>query len=97
MGVTLNRTFITENGVHVQNAYVSTKSNSISKQMVDGAIKYIVVSHFLVWVSSQARDGGYESIGNIRVLVETDTPPTGNVYELLYNKLKTMETCTESV
>jgi hypothetical protein len=33
----------------------------------------------------------------MRVEVESDTPATGNIYELVYNKLKTMKTCTDSI
>jgi hypothetical protein len=43
------------------------------------------------------RVSGSRDIGDIRVQVESDTPATGNIYELLYNKLKTMKTCTNSI
>jgi hypothetical protein len=41
--------------------------------------------------------GGSGDIGGIQVEVESETPPTVNIYELLYNKLKTMKTCTDAV
>jgi len=97
MGVTLNETFITDHGVHVQNAYVSNTFNHISKKKQSGVNKYITSSTFSVWVSSEARDDGFATIGDIQVQVESDTPPTGNIYELLYKKLKTMKTCTDSI
>jgi len=97
MGVTLNETFITDHGVHVQNAYVSNTFNHISKSKRNGVIKYTTSSTFSVWVSSEARDGGYDSIGDINVNIESETPPTGNIYELLYNKLKTLRTSTDSI
>ena len=97
MGVTLNETFITDHGVHVQNAYVSNTFNRISKKKQSGVNKYITSSTFSVWVSSEARDEGFATIGDIQVQVESDTPPTGNIYELIYNKLKTMKTSTDSI
>jgi hypothetical protein len=59
--------------------------------------KYIVQGRFIMWVSHELRVSGSGCIGGIEVQVESETPPTGNVYELLYNKLKTMKTCTDSI
>jgi hypothetical protein len=59
--------------------------------------KYIVQSCFTMWVTPELRVSGSGNIGGIEVQVESETPPTGNVYELLYNKLKTMKTCTDSI
>ena len=59
--------------------------------------KYMIRGHFSMWVTPELRVSGSGNIGSIRVQVESDTPATGNVYELLYNKLKTMKTCTDSI
>ena len=59
--------------------------------------KYIVQGRFTMWVSPELRVSGSRDIGGIQVQVESDTPATGNIYELLYNKLKTMKTCTDSI
>jgi hypothetical protein len=59
--------------------------------------KYIVQGRFTMWVSPELRVSGSRDIGSIRVEVESKTPHTGNIYELLYNKLKTMKTCTDSI
>jgi hypothetical protein len=59
--------------------------------------KYIVQSCFTMWVTPELRVSGSGNIGGIEVQVRSETPPTGNVYELLYNKLKTMKTCTDSI
>jgi hypothetical protein len=59
--------------------------------------KYIVGGNFTIWVTPELRVSGSKEIGNIHVGVESETPPTGNIYELLYNKLKTMKTCTDSI
>ena len=59
--------------------------------------KYNVEGRFTMWVSPELRVSGSGDIGCIKVRVESDTPPTGNLYELLYNKLKTMKTCTDSI
>jgi hypothetical protein len=59
--------------------------------------KYIVEGRFTMWVTPELRVSGSRDIGGIQVQVESDTPATGNIYELLYNKLKTMKTCTDSI
>mgnify|MGYP003665008465 FL=1 len=59
--------------------------------------KYIVEGRFTMWVTPELRVSGSRDIGGIQVEVESDTPATGNIYELLYNKLKTMKTCTDSI
>ena len=59
--------------------------------------KYIVQGCFTMWVTPELRVSGSRDIGGIQVEVESDTPATGNIYELLYNKLKTMNTCTDSI
>jgi hypothetical protein len=59
--------------------------------------KYIVEGRFTMWVTPELRVSGSRDIGGIQVQVESDTPATGNIYELLYNKLKTMKTCKDSI
>ena len=59
--------------------------------------KYIVQGCFTMWVTPELRVSDSRDIGGIQVQVDSDTPATGNVYELLYNKLKTMKTCTDSI
>ena len=59
--------------------------------------KYIARGRFTMWVTPELRVSGSRDIGCIQVRVESETPPTGNLYELLYNKLKTMKTCTDSI
>jgi|TARA_B110000240_G_scaffold3102_1_gene3495 hypothetical protein len=59
--------------------------------------KYIVQGCFTMWVTPELRVSGSRDIGGIQVQVDSDTPATGNIYELLYNKLKTIKTCTDSI
>ena len=59
--------------------------------------KYVVQGRFTMWVSQALRVSGSRDIGGIQVEVESETPVTGSVYELLYNKLKTMKTCTDAI
>jgi hypothetical protein len=60
-------------------------------------IKYVVTGHFNMWLTQEMSVAGKKSIGVVNVTVETDTPPTGNIYDILYNKLKTMKTCTDAI
>ena len=59
--------------------------------------KYMIRGHFSMWVTPELRVSGSGNIGSIRFEIESDTPATGNLYELVYNKLKTMKTCTDSI
>jgi hypothetical protein len=101
MGVIINETITLGNGLTVTNPYASVGENDIKvEKMVElttSTTKYIVEGRFTMWVSPELRVSGSENIGRIQVQVESDTPPTGNLYELLYNKLKTMKTCTDSI
>tara|TARA_B110000483_G_scaffold215367_1_gene266000 strand:+ start:293 stop:676 length:384 start_codon:yes stop_codon:yes gene_type:complete len=113
MGVIINETITLANGLTVTNPYASVGENNIKvekkveenrsynaeteEETITSTTKYIVEGRFTMWVTPELRVSGSRDIGGIRVEVESDTPPTGNVYELLYNKLKTMKTCTDSI
>ena len=111
MGVIINETITLANGLTVTNPYASVGENDIrmEKKVEENrnytsnvsetttTTKYIVEGRFTMWVTPELRVSGSRDIGNIRVEVESDTPATGNIYELLYNKLKTMKTCTDSI
>ena len=113
MGVIINESITLANGLTVTNPYASVAKNIINveklvedklsynseteERTVTTITKYIVRGRFTMWVTPELRVSGSRDIGGIRVEVESDTPPTGNIYELLYNKLKTMKTCTDSI
>ena len=113
MGVIINETITLANGLIVTNPYASVGENDIKMEKrvreeskpdpetgvetVTTTTKYILEGRFTMWVSQALRASGSRDIGIFGVSVESDTPPTGNVYELLYNKLKTMKTCTNSI
>jgi hypothetical protein len=113
MGVTLNETITLSNSLTATNPYTSIGENDIKMEKrvreeskpdpetgvetVTTTTKYILEGRFTMWVSQALRASGSRDIGSFGVSVESDTPPTGNVYELLYNKLKTMKTCTDSI
>ena len=113
MGVIINETITLANGLTVTNPYASVAKNIINveklvedklsynseteERTVTTITKYIVRGRFTMWVTPELRVSGSRDIGSIGVEVESETPHTGNVYELLYNKLKTMKTCTDSI
>ena len=113
MGVIINETITLATGLTVTNAYASMGDSDIKveKQVKEDmnydilpkkggptfTTKYIVEGVFTMWVSHELRVSGSGCIGGIEVQVESETPPTGNIYELVYNKLKTMKTCTDSI
>ena len=101
MGVIINETITLSNGLTVTNPYASVGGNDIrvdkKVELNPTETKYHVGCIFTMWVTPELRVSGSVNIGSIQVEVEFDTPPTGNLYELLYNKLKTMKTCTDSI
>jgi len=113
MGVTLNETITLSNGLTATNPYASVGENDIrvEKRVREEwnydpetgvetdttTIKYVLGGRFTMWVSQALRASGARDIGSFSVSVESETPLTGNVYELLYNKLKTMKTCTDAI
>ena len=113
MGVILNETITLSNGLTVTNPYASMGENDIrlekrvrgernrdpetDVETVTTTIKYVLDGRFTMWVSQALRASGSRDIGGFGVSIESETPLTGNVYELLYNKLKTMKTCTDAV
>jgi hypothetical protein len=113
MGVTLNETITLSNGLTATNPYASLGENDIrvekrveeernrdpdtDVETVTTTTKYILQGRFTMWVSQALRTSGSRDIGGFSVSVESDTPLTGNVYDLLYNKLKTMKTCTDAI
>ena len=113
MGVIINETITLANGLTVTNPYASVGENDIRvEKRVERVMSsdidpetgetttttnYIVKGRFTMWVTPELRVSGSRDIGGIQVEVGSDTPPTGNIYELLYNKLKTMKTCTNSI
>ena len=86
-----------EKKVEENRSYETDPETGESTTTTTSTTKYIVEGRFTMWVSPELRVSGSRDIGGIRVEVESDTPATGNIYELLYNKLKTMKTCTDSI
>jgi hypothetical protein len=113
MGVTLNETITLSNGLTATNPYASLATNDIRMEKrvekvgnrdpetgvetVTTTTKYILQGHFTMWVNIAMRNGNKGSIGSIHVSIESDTPLTGNVYDTLYKKLKTMKSCTDAI
>ena len=101
MGVIINETITLSNGLTVTNPYASVGGNDIrvdkKVELNPTKTKYHVGCIFTMWVTPELRVSGSRDIGGIQVKVVSETPATGNIYELLYNKLKTMKTCTNSI
>lgn len=111
MGVIIDETITLSNGLTATNPYASLGENGIrvekhvdrnldpetGVETVKTTTKYILRGSFNMWVSQALRASGSRDIGGFGVKIESDTPLTGNVYNLLYNKLKTMKTCTDAI
>jgi hypothetical protein len=104
MGFILNETITLPNGLTVTNPYLSIGENDMRVwKRTSGnetvTTKYIINGRFTMWMSQEIRDmnEGVVFIDTINVEVVTETPPIGNIYELLYDKLKTERECTDVI
>ena len=104
MGLTVNEQFQLGVGLTINSYYISLNENDIRiqrrqerklvyteegrRQEVFGAPKFRVDASFTLWISKAARDAGNGDIGRKFISLELDAAPTGNIYELVYNKLK---------
>jgi hypothetical protein len=104
MGLTVTEKVELGVGLTVDSYYISLNENDIrvqrrqerervyteegGHQEVLKAPKFLVDAGFTSWISKAAKDAGNGSIGRKGVSLELDAAPTGNIYELVYNKLK---------
>jgi len=104
MGVTVTEQVKLGVGLTVDSYYISLNENDIriqrrqergfihteegEHQEVLKAPKFHVEAGFTKWISKAAKDAGNEDIGRTHITLELDAAPTGNIYELVYNKLK---------
>jgi hypothetical protein len=86
-----------EKRVQENSSYETNPETGETTTTTTTTIKYTIQGRFTMWVSPELRVSGSGNIGTIRVDIESDTPATGSIYELLYNKLKTMKPCTDSI
>ena len=86
MGVTLNETVTLDTALTVPNMYYGLIGNINVSKNTEG--KYFVRSSFAQWASEQARIDRKKPIGLKKVEVCFDAPPNGNVYQIVYDKLK---------
>ena len=92
VGLTIDSyyTSLNENDIRIQRTqereHVYTEEGG--HQEVLKAPKFRVEASFTSWISKAARDAGNGNIGRKHITLELDAAPTGNVYELLYSKLK---------
>ncbi len=113
MGVTLNKTITLSNGLTVTNPYASVNNISVKKQLFERRVpdednqnntetivtttKYIIQGTLYIWVNQTQRENGSQDIERIDVKVFSLTPPTDNVYDILYNKIKSIEDYSDAI
>jgi len=113
MGITLNKTITLSNGLTVTNPYASVNNISVKKQLFERRVpdednqhnpetivtttKYIIQGTLYIWVNQTQRENGSQDIERIDVKVFSLTPPTDNVYDILYNKIKSIEDYSDAI
>jgi hypothetical protein len=104
MGVTVTEEVKLGVGLSINSYYISLNENEVriqrrqerdfihteegGHQEVLKAPKFRVEAGFTKWISKAAKDAGNGDIGRTRITLELDAAPTGNIYEVVYNKLK---------
>ena len=113
MGITLNKTITLSNGLTVTNPYASVNNINVKKQLFERRVpdpdnqhntetivtttKYLICGTLYIWVNQTQRESGSEYIERIDVKVFSSTPPTDNVYDILYNKIKSIEDYSDAI
>lgn len=102
MGINVNQSETLRTGIAVNDCYVSLGHHSIhiekrkdrNKRMVgdnlvtEYIIYYTTRATFYKWISKDARDAGSDSFGTVSIDIKSETPPTENIYDILYTELK---------
>lgn len=86
MGITLNEPVTLDTAITVSNMYYGLIGCiTVSKNTEE---QYFVRTTFAQWASEQARKDRKKPIGIKKVEVRFETPPNGNVYQIVYDKLR---------
>jgi hypothetical protein len=104
MGLTVTEQLQLGVGITVDSYYISLNENDIhirrrqerdlvyteqgEHREVLRTPKFHVEANFTSWISKSAKDAGNSSIGNRYITLELDAAPTGDIYDLVYTKLK---------
>ena len=86
MGVIIRSEIILNNGLTVTNAYASIGSSEI--KTIKDHFSYVTSATIKVWVSREARDAGSHPIKEYTTSHSSETPPSENIYTLLYDRFK---------
>jgi hypothetical protein len=86
MGIKVTDELVLDNGLSVNEYYISLGENETRIQKRGDT--YVIDGFFGFWITKEARDGDARPIGQKLVRVEQSDVPTGNIYDLLYTKLK---------
>ena len=85
MGVTLTEPVTLKNALVVPNMYYGLVGNiNLTKEYS----KYYVRASFAQWASEEARDQRKAPVGMKKIEIIFKEPPTGNIYEMVYEELK---------
>ena len=104
MGLTVSEKVELGVGLSIDSYYISLNENEVriqrrqerdhvyteegGHQEVLRAPTFHVEAGFTSWISKAARDAGNGNIGRKHITIELDAAPTGNIYQLVYSKLK---------
>ena len=86
MGISEEDIITLPNGMVLSNAYSSFAYNAVTITEMSG--KYMISGRYTTWINEEARLNGKDPVRVEPVTAELDSKPTGNIYELLYNKYK---------
>ena len=85
MGVILSDSVTLANKLVVDNMYYGLVGNiNLTKEYS----RYVVRASFAQWASQEARNDRAPPIGMKKVELKYNEPPTGNIYDLVYDELK---------
>jgi len=90
MGLTVNDPLTTVFGFELSSYYMSLTGFRVDhkERRTEDDKKYAVHTSFLIWASKEAKDANSPNISEKTIKLELEEAPNGNVYTLLYDKVK---------
>ena len=91
MGLSIDKYYASlgTNEARVQKRVETRRDYDTNNEVTESTTtEYVIEGLFNKWVSKEARDAGSRPFAHQNVRITQATAPTGNIYDMLYTKLK---------
>jgi len=91
LGLVINKYYasLSTNDARIQKRVNIERTYGADNNTTESTVtEYVVEGLFQLWVSEEAKNAGSSPFAHKNVRITQSTAPTGNIYEMLYTKLK---------